>query len=154
MGEDGLLVLEGDFYFQNNIKFFQGGVAPLHPHGEGNERESFTFGYSELLRTTPPVAERRQPPQRGGQPPSLRAQLSGGERPAPTEPAGETVPPKAAEGAIKEANSFAGGGDPAEPGRKGLLLWRFPPPTPSRKGNEWGRMAYWYGRGISIFKII
>ena len=28
----------------------------------------------------------------------MRAQLSGGERPAPTEPAGETVPPKAAEG--------------------------------------------------------
>ena len=65
------MVREGDFYFQNNIKFFQGGVAPLHPHGEGNERENFTFGYSELLRATPPVAERRQPPQRGGQPPPL-----------------------------------------------------------------------------------
>ena len=25
---------------------------------------------------------------------------------------------------------------------------------PSRKGNEWGRMTCWYGRGISIFKII
>ena len=73
---------------------------PLHPHGEGNERESFTFGYSELLRATPPVAERRQPPQRGGQPPSLRE-----------------VPPKAAEGVIKGADSFVGGGGTGGGGR-------------------------------------
>ena len=87
-----MLVREGDFYFQNNIKFFQGGS-----------------GLGCRLGRSWAVPTGHQDPPRT---PRFRRKV----------------------GAFLQAGRFR-------------WLRCYPPPAPSRKGNKWGRVACWYGRG-------
>ena len=113
------MVREGDFYFQNNIKFFQGGGSrlpprsvldgahwapgpPCTPKGVLSSGSPFYFVFLGSGACLPlwgrrcPVGTilRRSPLPR----PSV---LDGAHWAPGPEPAGETVPPKAAEGVFR-----------------------------------------------------